>query len=119
METLYSSSGQAVAYIDVDGQSIYLYNGTPVAWISDDSVYSYSGHYLGWFENGWFYDTSGMPAFFTDHSSGGPTRPARAARPARGARSARPARAARQARPARPARSLSWSKHSNSGYFNQ
>lgn len=119
MLTLYSSSGQAVAYLDDDGQSIYLYDGTPVGWLSDESVYAYSGRYLGWVDNGWFYDRNGRPAFFTDYSSGGPARPARSARAARGARGARPARGAREARPARPARSLSWSQVSNSGYFDQ
>lgn len=98
MITLYSSSGQAIAYLDDDGKSIYLYDGTPVGWLSDESVYTYSGRYLGWLDSGWFYDRSGQPAFFTDDSSGG---------------LARPARAAHGARSARPARSLSWSQISN------
>ena len=119
MDTLYNSSGQATAYIDDNGESIYLYSGTPVAWISGDSVYAYSGRYLGWIANGWFYDRNGRPAFFTENSSGGPARPARAARPARSARGARPARGAREARPARPPHSLSWSELSNEGYFEQ
>jgi len=119
METLYNSSGQAIAYVDKNGQSIYLYSGQPIAWISNDSIYTYSGRYLGWIANGWFYDRSGRPAFFTEKSSGGPAKPARSARPARGARDARPARGAREARSARPARSLSWSELSNEGFFHQ
>ncbi|WP_405230120.1 4-fold beta flower protein [Lentisalinibacter sediminis] len=43
VDTLYNSSGRAIAYIDDDSQSIYLYSGKPVAWISDDAVYAYSG----------------------------------------------------------------------------
>ena len=119
METLYNSNGQAVAYIDDDGEYIYLYSGQPVAWLSDESVYAYSGRYLGWVQNGWFYDRDGRPAFFTENASGGPAKPARAARPAKGARAARPARGAREARPAKPARSLSWSELSNEDYFGQ
>ncbi|WP_369123379.1 4-fold beta flower protein [Marinobacter salarius] len=119
MVTLYSSSGQAVAYVDHDGQSIYLYDGRPVAWLSDESVFAYSGRYLGWVDNGWFYDRNGRPAFFTEDSTGGPARPARSARPARGARGARPARGAREARPAKPARSLSWSELSGNAFFEQ
>jgi hypothetical protein len=119
METLYNSDGQAIAYVDDDREYIYLYSGKPVAWISDDSVYAYSGRYLGWIQNGWLYDRNGRPAFFTDKSSGGPARPARAARPARGAKEARPARGASDAIPARPARSLSWSELSDESYFSQ
>jgi len=119
MKTLYNRSGRAIAYIDDDGKSIYLYSGKPVAWISGDSVYSYSGRYLGWIQYGWFYDRNGNPAFFTDDATGGLARPARSAKPARGAKGARPARGAREARPARPARSLSWSEFSNEDYFDQ
>jgi len=104
MNTLYNSQGQATAYIDDDGEYIYLYNGSSVAWISDDAVYAYSGKYLGWINNGWFYDKKGCPAFFTDNSIGGP---------------ARPARGAREARPARPARTSSWSNISSDRYFYQ
>ncbi len=72
METLYNSNGIAVAYIDDDEESVYLYSGTPVGWLSDDSVYAYYGRYLGWLQNGWFYDRQGQLAFFTDNSTGGP-----------------------------------------------
>ncbi len=119
MVTLYNSSGRAVAYVDDDGESIYLYNGTPAGWLSGEDVYAYKGRYLGWISSGWFYDRNGYPAFFTDDSSGGPARPARHARPARGARGARPAKGARSARPARAARSLSWSQYSDETYFGQ
>src|SRR5437870_4356594 len=66
METFYDSSGHAVAYIDDDGESIYLWNGQPVAWVDGDSIYSYSGHYLGWLQNGWVWDLTGRAVFFTD-----------------------------------------------------
>jgi len=117
--TFYNSEGRAVAYLDDNGESIYLYDGTPVAWLSDDSIYSYSGRYLGWFQNGWVWDLSGHCVFFTDNASGGAGRPARQARPARGARGARPARGAREARPARPARSAAWSNLSDESFFEQ
>ena len=117
MATFYNRQGQAIAYINDDSEYIYLYNGTPVAWLSGENIYAYSGRYLGWIYNGWIYDRNGNPAFFTENSVGGPTRPARNARPSRGARAARPARGAREARPARPARSLNWSQLSNDGYF--
>ena len=117
MLTFYNHEGRAVAYLDDNGKSIYLYSGEPVAWLSNNSVFNCSGHYLGWFQDGWIRDRSGYCVFFTNNSSGGPARPARQARPARGARQARPARGAREARPARPARSSSWSDMSNESFF--
>ena len=119
METFYNSKGEAIAYVDRDGKSIYLFNGKPVAWLSKNRVYGYNGRYLGWYQMGWVYDRAGKPALFTSEASGGPVRPARRARPARGARRARPARGARQAAPARPARSTAWSSLSGSYFFGQ
>ena len=119
MDTLYSSKGEAVAYIDDDGQSIYLFNGQPVAWMSKDQIYTYRGRYLGWRQGGWFYDRSGHPALYTSEASGGPVKPARSARPARSVRSARPARGACEAAPARPARGTSWSTLSGVQFFNR
>lgn len=119
MDVLYSSSGEALAYVDDDGRSIYLFNGKPVAWLSGDRLYDYSGRYLGWKQAGWVYDRSGHPTFFTTEASGGPAKPARRARPARGARSPRPARGAREAAPARPARSMSWSALSGVQFFHR
>jgi len=119
MMTLYNRKGQAVAYIADDGQSIYLYGGKPVAWLSGEAVYSYGGRYLGWLQNGWVWDRSGYASFFTNEAHGGPVKPARQARPARGARGARPARGAREARPARPTRQISWSRVSDEQFFEQ
>ena len=67
METLYGSKGEAVAYIDDDAKSIYLFNGRPVAWLSEDRVYDYGGKYLGWYEEGWVYDRTGHPSRFQSH----------------------------------------------------
>ena len=119
MQTLYNVDGAAVAYIDDDGSSIYLYSGSPVGWMSDEYVYAYSGRYLGWMQNGWMYDRSGHPAFFTEGSSGGPVRPVRQVRPVRGVRAVRPVRGVREVRPVRPVRSLNWSALSGEDYFDQ
>ncbi|HKC69286.1 MAG TPA: hypothetical protein VKG26_13705 [Bacteroidia bacterium] len=119
MTTFYNKLGVALAYISDDNQYIYLYNGTPVAWLSDENIYAYSGRYLGWIVNGVAYDRNGNAAFFTENSSGGPVKPPRAPRPPRGPRGPRPPRGAREPRPPRPARSLSWSHLSNEKYFTQ
>jgi 4-fold beta-flower domain-containing protein len=119
MDTLYDSRGHATAYVDDDGTSIYLYDGSAVGWIDQVDVYAYSGRYLGWMQDGWFFDRSGNRAFFTDATRGGPVKPARAARPARADRAARRARGARQEKPERAACALSWAPLSGVGYFNQ
>lgn len=119
MDALYDSQGHATAYVDADGTSIYLYDGSAVGWIDQVDVYAYSGRYLGWVQDGWFFDRSGNRAFFTDATRGGPAKPARAARPARADRAARRTRGTRQEKPARPACALSWAPSSGLSYFDQ
>jgi len=64
--TLYSSTGQAVAYIDWgDDATIFMWDGTPVAYLHSDGsrnywlVYAYSGSFLGWYEGGVIWDLQG------------------------------------------------------------
>ena len=114
--TFYNSTGRPVAYTD-DGENIYLFSGEPVAYLADGAVYSFSGTYLGWFDNGWIWDKNGKPVFFSERSSGGPSRPVRMMRPARAARQVRSTKGARQARPARPGRSALWSDLSGEQFF--
>jgi len=119
MDALYDSLGLPSAYVDADGTSIYLYDGSAVGWIDQVDVYAYNGRYLGWVQDGWFFDRAGQRAFFTDATKGGPAKPARGARPARADRAARRARGTREAKPARPACALAWAPSSGIGYFNQ
>src|SRR5688500_10727496 len=48
MDALYDNGGHAIAYVDADGTSIYLFDGSAVGWIDQVDVYAYSGRYLGW-----------------------------------------------------------------------
>ena len=63
--SLFSSDGDAVAYIDTDDEdnTIYLWNGTPVAYLSPESnyynIYGFNGNHLGWFEDGIVRDEDG------------------------------------------------------------
>ncbi len=111
--TFYDYDGQAVSFLDDDGRSIYLHDGTPVAWLSDEGIYTYSGIHLGWFEHGWVFNGKGDRLLFTDDASGGPPRPLRQARPLRGPRHLRPIRSAREPRPSRPMLSLCWADKSD------
>ena len=119
MDTLYDSRGYACAYVDADGRSIYLNDGSAVGWIDQVDVYAYGGRYLGWIQEGWFFDRFGNRAFFTDATKGGPAKPARAARPPRKDRATRGVRGTREEKPARPACALSWAPSSGAEYFKQ
>ena len=63
--SLFNSDGDAVAYIDTDDEdnTIYLWNGTPVAFLSPESnyynIYGFNGNHLGWFEDGIVRDEGG------------------------------------------------------------
>jgi hypothetical protein len=64
--SLFDSSGAAAAYIAED-QTIYLWSGQPVAYLSPDSaggshIYGFNGKHLGWFINGVIRDHSGKVA---------------------------------------------------------
>jgi hypothetical protein len=71
----YDCSGAAIAYLDEDAESIYLFDGTPVAWLDDYSIYSYSGKHKGWLIDSWVRDHDGRCVFFTEDAKGGPVRP--------------------------------------------
>jgi 4-fold beta-flower domain-containing protein len=116
--TLYDQNGEAIAYIDSNGD-IYLYDDTPVGYLDDDreSVYAYSGQHLGWFMDGWVRDNEGACVYFTDLAQGGPVRPVRQVRPVKGVRGVRPVRGVRQVRPIRPGGSLGWSRLMNRSFF--
>tara|TARA_B100001093_G_C26210139_1_gene751715 strand:- start:158 stop:586 length:429 start_codon:yes stop_codon:yes gene_type:complete len=56
--SLFNSDGDAIAYIDTDDEEsiIYLWDGTPVAYLSPElnyyNIYGFNGNHLGWFEDG-------------------------------------------------------------------
>lgn len=62
--TLFNKSGKPVAYIADDGETIYLWDGRPVAYLSDEKVYGWHGRQLGWFHNGTIFDIYGLRAGF-------------------------------------------------------
>jgi len=62
--TLFSSDGEAIAYIDYNKDAtIFLWDGTPVAFITSDridiNVFGFNGRFLGWYDNGIIYDKNG------------------------------------------------------------
>lgn len=62
--SLYDSEGEARAYIDFDeNATIYMWNGTPVAFLEKDGndicVFGFNGNFMGWYEGGIIYDKNG------------------------------------------------------------
>jgi hypothetical protein len=114
---LWDSHGQAVAYIDDDKQSIYLRDGTPVAWLCENMVYTYPGKLLGWLWEGWIFGSDGKCVLFTERSQPGPTKPFRRAPEDRGNQSPRPSRDTRETSHKRPSRSAIWSSRSTQSFF--
>lgn len=62
--SLYDSEGEARAYIDFDKNgTIYMWDGTPVAFINNDGrdlcVIGFNGKFLGWYIEGIIYDKKG------------------------------------------------------------
>lgn len=67
--TLFNKNGKPVAYIASDGETIYLWDGRPVAYLVDDKVYGWHGRQLGWFQNGTVFDIYGLRAGFIKSKS--------------------------------------------------
>ena len=66
--TLYDRNGTPAAYIDSDGEHIYLFDGKPAAYLNEDAVYGFGGTQYGWFEKGWIRDLDGYCVMFTDEA---------------------------------------------------
>ncbi|MBQ2512252.1 MAG: hypothetical protein II534_02745 [Clostridia bacterium] len=114
----YDRKGYAVAYTD-DGEKIYLFDGSPAAYLRGDLVYSYRGYLLGRFGDGWIRDRNGACALFTEGASGGPVKPGRHIAPAKAVKRAAPLRSGPQIPPARHVDSCSWSDLSGEEFFYQ
>ena len=69
-ETLFDKFGNPVAYIDhlSSEQPIFLWNGTPVCYLSNGQIYGYNGSHLGWFANGIVYDLDGREVGYNKSS---------------------------------------------------
>lgn len=57
--TLYSSKGAPQAYVAADDQTIYSFDGRPLAYLDGTNVYGFNGKHLGWLEDGVFWDHKG------------------------------------------------------------
>ena len=116
---LWDKHGQAVAYVDNDKESIYMRDGTPIAWLRENGVYAYGGKFLGWLYEGWIFGHDGKCVLFTERSQPGPVKPFRQAAEEHGDQGPRPLHGERDAATRRPGRSLLWSSADALSFFRQ
>jgi len=117
MTDLWDIHGQAVAYIDDDKLSIYLRDGTPVAWLSENVVYTYRGKLLGWMWEGWIFGRDGKCVLFTERSQPGAPKPFRQIPEDLADQCQRPSRDTRETPQKRRERSDVWSSKSARSFF--
>jgi len=74
-KTLFNKSGEATAYISDDyNLTIYLWEGSPVAYLSNDlHIYGINGRHLGWLIDEIIYNQQGERIGFTSVSCPVPT----------------------------------------------
>ncbi len=116
---LWDKHGHAVAYVDEDKVSIYMRDGTPVAWLSDSGVYTYGGKFLGWLYEGWIFGRDGKCVLFTERAQPGPVKPFRQAAEDRGDQVVRPSRGSCDSAGRRPGRSHMWALTDALSFFRQ
>ena len=109
MIEFFDRKGTATAFCD--GQSIYLWDGRPVAYLLDEKVFAFSGRFIGWLSDGWIIDEAGKCLLFESDAVRGPGKPPLQDRPVKSVPLGRPVRGALQAAPSRPAGSADWSDH--------
>ncbi|MFN9709536.1 MAG: 4-fold beta flower protein [Burkholderiales bacterium] len=65
--TLFDREGTAIAYIDTgEDMTIFLWNGSPVAYLEKSSIYGFNGKHLGWFKDGIVRDRQGNGVGFIE-----------------------------------------------------
>ena len=63
--TLFDTNGSPIAYILHDeDNTIYLWEGEPVAYLDGDDIFGFNGKHLGWFEKGIMWDHDGFKVGF-------------------------------------------------------
>lgn len=110
---LFDSQRRAVAYLDPDDQTIYLWSGEPVAYVADESIYGFSGKHIGWYQSGVVLDHDGHVVAGPAVAFRKPVEPA----PARSPKSQAPVKAPRESQPLPPSLAPSWSDLSVHEFF--
>jgi hypothetical protein len=111
---LFASAGNAVAYISPENEmTIYLWPGTPCAYLDDESIYGFTGKHLGWFRDGVVYDHGGRVIAATAESFREPVKHA----PAKGLKRLRPLKGLKEIKPLKPLFVKAWSETPAEAFF--
>jgi len=111
---LFDSGGNAVAYISPENEmTIYLWSGTPCAYLHDDSIYGFTGKDLGWFQDGVVYDHGGRVIAATAENFREPVKAA----PAKGLKELRPLKGLKALKPLKPLFVKTWSETPAKAFF--
>jgi hypothetical protein len=107
--TLVDSGGNAVAYIDTADRdfTIYLWNGSPVAYIAGNNVYGFNGNHLGWYRDGIIRDSNGYAVGASKSAFSGVTR----VEPVKGVKRVKSVQSVRRVAPVTPVFKNSWSRN--------
>lgn len=111
MIELFDRQGREAAFCR-DGHAVYLWDGTPAAYITGEAVHAYSGRLIGWTRDGWISDENGERLLFEFDAVGGPQKPERQSKTPTGPKRALPAKGAPHGTVVRPKPSLAWSDRS-------
>lgn len=105
---IYDKKGKPCAYIATDDDNtIYLFNGKPIAYIDDVNIYGFNGKHLGWFiRKRVMYDRNGLRIGFTKIICPSPTQ----VEPKKSAKKVKPVKSAKTAAPLQPDFQLSQSE---------
>lgn len=116
--TFYNRYGDPICYTE-DGENIFSFRGSPLGYIYErEKIYSYDGDFLGWFNDGWIIDRDGEAVFFTENARGGLVTPTKHIAPTKSVRRITPIKCTRHIPPVRPVFKLSWSRYTDTDFFN-
>lgn len=105
--TLFGPKGDPKAYIATDEENtIYSFDGRPLAYLDQDNIYGFNGHHLGWFEDGIVWDHKGLRTGFTSSTCPAFTK----FEPFKGFKRFKPFKNFKRFAPFKPFKSLSQSK---------
>lgn len=107
--SLFDSKGKAIAFINLDDLTIYLWEGKPVAYLSqsngDYNIYGFNGKHLGWFIKGIIRDHEGDAVGSTKEA----TSNFKDFEPFKGFKEFKPFKSFKEFEPFKPFFSASWS----------
>jgi hypothetical protein len=111
---LFAATGSAVAYVSSENEmTIYLWSGTPCAYLDDGDIYGFNGKHLGWFRDGLVYDRDGRLIAATPESFREPVKAA----PVKGLKNLRPLKGLKELKPLSPLFVKAWSETPAEAFF--